>query len=147
MEGVDNETSQSTNNIYEFREVSGSNKRPPAGTPPPVFKSRPTSFSLSSQQNIMMEDKKPIAPMQHLSKSTGNFLAAPDKSKIITNKNVCMDSGLKVKDSKRSYSTPSLRSNDSKESLREDDGRMVPGSKKAIRKNPRKFDRIPQTQV
>lgn len=121
-------------------------KRPPAGTPPPVFKSRPTSLSLSSEHNIIEEEKKP-SEGQHLSKSTGNFLGN-DKIKVISNKNISLDTNPKIKDGKRSYSTPSLRSNSSRESLRdEEDVRMVPGSKKAIRKNQRKLERISQTQV
>lgn len=121
-------------------------KRPPTGTPPPVFKSRPTSLSLSSQQNVEMEEKKPAG--QQLSKSTGNFLA-PDKSKIYANKNVNLDPDPRMKDGKRSYSTPSLRSNNSsRESLRDDEHvRMVPGSKKGFKRSPRILDGVPQTQV
>ncbi|KAK6618095.1 hypothetical protein RUM44_002537 [Polyplax serrata] len=148
VDGVDNDTSRSTNNIYEFREMPAAapSKRPPAGTPPPVFKSRPTSLSLSSQQSIMIEEKKPPGGGHLLSKSTGNFQGV-DKSKVFANKNVSLDPDPKMKDSKRSYSTPSLRSNSSRESLRDDDVRMVPGSQKAIRRNPRRLDRVPQTQV
>lgn len=117
-------------------------KRPPTGTPPPVFKSRPTSLSLSSQQNVMEEK-----PSGQLSKSTGNFLAT-DKTKIYTNRNVNLDPDPNMRGGKRSYSTPSLRSNSSKESLRDDEQvRMVPGSKKGFRRNPRILDNVPQTQV
>lgn len=134
-------TSRSSTNIYEIRDLSATVKRPPTGTPPPVFKSRPTSLSLS-QQNIIEEKK----PSEQLSRSTGNFL--DDKSKVYLNKNVSMDPNPKMKDSKRSYSTPSLRSNSSKESLRDEEHvRMVPGSKKGIRRNPRILDKVPQTQV
>ncbi|KAL0268985.1 UNVERIFIED_CONTAM: hypothetical protein PYX00_010741 [Menopon gallinae] len=141
VEGVDN-ASRSSTNIYEIRDLSATVKRPPTGTPPPVFKSRPTSLSLS-QQNIIEEKK----PSEQLSRSTGNFLNE-DKGKVYLNRNVSMDPNPKIKDSKRSYSTPSLRSNSSKESLRDEEHvRMVPGSKKGIRRNPRILDKVPQTQV
>lgn len=113
--GLEN-TSSSTGNVY----AGGTplSKRP-SGTPPPAFRTRPSNLSLAGQQ-----------PVQK-SKSTASFLGK-----------VAMDPDPRMKEV-RSYSTPSLRSNSSEDSVR-----MITGKQKAVRRQmAARLDKVPQTQV